>query len=111
MRTPVGTASLAISIHCARSLTSVRADNPLQTAVLNLFVSVKSRFPNLVVGAITRDSVRKALLSGITADQVRVGLHLFQVFSCSGAVPNDAVSLATLRPPDERDRGVSVCKY
>jgi transcription initiation factor TFIIH subunit 4 len=47
-----------------------RIDNPLQTAVLNLFVSVKSRFPNLVVGAITRDSVRKALLSGITADQI-----------------------------------------
>ncbi|KAI0287312.1 transcription factor Tfb2 [Russula brevipes] len=45
-------------------------DNPLQTAVLNLFVSVKSRFPNLVVGAITRESVRKALVSGITADQV-----------------------------------------
>ncbi|KAI9434257.1 transcription factor Tfb2-domain-containing protein [Lactarius indigo] len=45
-------------------------DNPLQTAVLNLFVSVKSRFPNLVVGAITRESVRKALLNGITADQI-----------------------------------------
>jgi hypothetical protein len=57
-----------------------RIDNPLQTAVLNLFVSVKSRFPNLVVGAITRDSVRKALLSGITADQVRVGRLLFQFF-------------------------------
>ncbi|KAH9973409.1 transcription factor Tfb2-domain-containing protein [Russula compacta] len=45
-------------------------DNPLQTAVLNLFVSVKSRFPNLVVGSITRESVRKALLNGITADQI-----------------------------------------
>jgi len=45
-------------------------DNPLQTAVLNLFVSVKSRFPNLVVGAITRESVRKALVNGITADQI-----------------------------------------
>ncbi|KAH9032658.1 transcription factor Tfb2-domain-containing protein [Lactarius pseudohatsudake] len=45
-------------------------DNPLQTAVLNLFVSVRSRFPNLVVGAITRESVRKALLNGITADQI-----------------------------------------
>jgi len=45
-------------------------DNPLQTAVLNLFVSVRSRFPNLVVGAITRESVRKALVNGITADQV-----------------------------------------
>ncbi|KAH9966940.1 transcription factor Tfb2-domain-containing protein [Lactifluus volemus] len=45
-------------------------DNPLQTAVLNLFVSVKSRFPNLVVGSITRESVRKALVNGITADQL-----------------------------------------
>ncbi|KAM6504070.1 transcription factor Tfb2 [Amanita muscaria] len=45
-------------------------DNPLQTAVLNLFVSLKYRFPNLVVGSITRDSVKKALLNGITADQM-----------------------------------------
>lgn len=46
------------------------ADNPLQTAVLNLFVTLKYRFPNLVVGSITRDSVKKALSNGITADQV-----------------------------------------
>ncbi|KAJ3555340.1 hypothetical protein NM688_g2633 [Phlebia brevispora] len=45
-------------------------DNPLQTAVLNLFVSLKSRFPNLVVGSITRESVKKALANGITADQI-----------------------------------------
>lgn len=45
-------------------------DNPLQTAVLNLFVTLKSRFPNLVVGAITRESVKKALANGITANQV-----------------------------------------
>ncbi|KAI0703764.1 transcription factor Tfb2-domain-containing protein [Cytidiella melzeri] len=45
-------------------------DNPLRTAVLNLFVTLKSRFPNLVVGAITRESVKKALANGITADQI-----------------------------------------
>ncbi|RPD60017.1 transcription factor Tfb2 [Lentinus tigrinus ALCF2SS1-7] len=45
-------------------------DNPLQIAVLNLFVTLKSRFPNLVVGQITRESVKKALTNGITADQV-----------------------------------------
>ncbi|KLO17254.1 transcription factor Tfb2 [Schizopora paradoxa] len=45
-------------------------DNPLQTAVLNLFVTLKSRFPNLVVGSVNRDSVRKALSDGITADQI-----------------------------------------
>ncbi|GJJ09372.1 hypothetical protein Clacol_003594 [Clathrus columnatus] len=44
-------------------------DNPLQIAVLNLFVSLKSRFPNLVVGSLSRDSVKKALSNGITADQ------------------------------------------
>jgi transcription initiation factor TFIIH subunit 4 len=50
-------------------------DNPLQTAVLNLFVSLKYRFPNLVVGSITRDSVRRALNNGISADQVRGSSH------------------------------------
>jgi len=45
-------------------------DNPLQTAVLNLFVSLKYRFPNLVVGSITRDSVKRALDNGITAEQI-----------------------------------------
>ncbi|THH17077.1 hypothetical protein EW146_g3684 [Bondarzewia mesenterica] len=40
------------------------------TAVLNLFASMKSRFPNLIIGSITRESVRKALANGITADQV-----------------------------------------
>ncbi|KAG7444726.1 transcription factor Tfb2 [Guyanagaster necrorhizus] len=45
-------------------------DNPLQIAVLNLFVSLKYRFPNLVVGSITRESVKKALTNGISADQI-----------------------------------------
>ncbi|KAJ7173953.1 transcription factor Tfb2-domain-containing protein [Mycena crocata] len=45
-------------------------DNPLQTAVLNLFVALKYRFPNLVVGSITRDSVKKALSNGISAEQI-----------------------------------------
>ncbi|VDB84710.1 unnamed protein product [Peniophora sp. CBMAI 1063] len=45
-------------------------NNPLQTAVLNLFVNMKARFPNLVVGMITRESVRRALTNGITAEQI-----------------------------------------
>jgi len=32
---------------------------------------MKYRFPNLVVGMLTRESVRKALSNGITADQVQ----------------------------------------
>ncbi|KAI7871178.1 RNA polymerase II transcription factor B subunit 2 [Spinellus fusiger] len=45
-------------------------DSPLQIAVLNLFVHLQSRFRNMVAGVINRDSVRNALLKGITADQI-----------------------------------------
>ncbi|KAG9001428.1 RNA polymerase II transcription factor B 52 kDa subunit [Tulasnella sp. JGI-2019a] len=45
-------------------------DNTLQVAILNLFVSLKGRYPDLVTGAITRESVKKALDNGINADQI-----------------------------------------
>ncbi|EGN99192.1 hypothetical protein SERLA73DRAFT_90464 [Serpula lacrymans var. lacrymans S7.3] len=45
-------------------------DKPLQTAVLNLFITMKYRFPNLVVGMLTRESVKKALSNGISAEQI-----------------------------------------
>ncbi|KAI8362599.1 RNA polymerase II transcription factor B subunit 2 [Blakeslea trispora] len=45
-------------------------DSPLQIAVLNLFVQLQSRFRNMVTGLITRDSIRNALMKGITAEQI-----------------------------------------
>lgn len=45
-------------------------DSPLQIAVLSLFCSLRARFRNMVIGMITRDSVREALANGITADQI-----------------------------------------
>jgi transcription initiation factor TFIIH subunit 4 len=45
-------------------------NSPLQIAILALFVQIKVQFPNLVVGLITRDSVRSALQKGITANQI-----------------------------------------
>ncbi|WFD34992.1 DNA-dependent ATPase protein rad54 [Malassezia cuniculi] len=44
--------------------------NLLKIAILNLFVTLKSRFPNIVVGQLTRDRVKSALKKGITADQI-----------------------------------------
>lgn len=44
--------------------------SPLQISVLNLFVSLKTRFANMVSGNITRESVRDALQKGIKADQI-----------------------------------------
>nr|XP_023021362.1 general transcription factor IIH subunit 4 [Leptinotarsa decemlineata] len=45
-------------------------DSNLQVALVGLFTELMYRFPNLVVGVITRDSVRQALRGGITADQI-----------------------------------------
>ncbi|KAJ1921272.1 RNA polymerase II transcription factor B 52 kDa subunit [Tieghemiomyces parasiticus] len=49
-------------------------DSPLQIAILNLFVSLKARFPNMVTGVVSRDSIRGALSHGITAEQIIVYL-------------------------------------
>ncbi|GMM37743.1 TFIIH/NER complex subunit [Saccharomycopsis crataegensis] len=46
------------------------ATSPLQIAILNLFVHLKSRFSNLVTGQITRESIQRALKSGIASDQI-----------------------------------------
>ncbi|RKP26752.1 transcription factor Tfb2-domain-containing protein [Syncephalis pseudoplumigaleata] len=45
-------------------------DSPLQIAVLSLFCTMRSRFQNMVCGAITRESIRSALANGITSDQI-----------------------------------------
>ncbi|CAO3620088.1 unnamed protein product [Cunninghamella echinulata] len=50
-------------------------DSPLQIAVLNLFVQLQCRFQNMVVGVISRESIRNALIKGITADQIISYLH------------------------------------
>ncbi|XP_071495916.1 general transcription factor IIH subunit 4-like [Diadema antillarum] len=42
----------------------------LQVEILGLFCSMLYRFPNLSVGALTRDSVQQAISSGITAEQI-----------------------------------------
>ncbi|EUB58424.1 General transcription factor IIH subunit 4 [Echinococcus granulosus] len=44
-------------------------DSLLKTALLSLFSKIRVRYPNLVVADITRDSVREALLRGISANQ------------------------------------------
>lgn len=45
-------------------------DSQLQVALLALFCELMYRFPNLVVGVLTRESVRQALRSGITSSQI-----------------------------------------
>ncbi|KAL5606556.1 hypothetical protein BROUX41_002959 [Berkeleyomyces rouxiae] len=44
--------------------------NPLQIAVMALFCNMRSRFVNMVSGRLSRESVRRAIAFGITADQI-----------------------------------------
>lgn len=44
--------------------------SPLQISLIALFTTLKCRFPNLVTGKITRQSIRRAIDRGITADQI-----------------------------------------
>lgn len=45
--------------------------NELEIAILNLFVDIRVRYPNLIVGKLERDTVKRAMEEGITASQVR----------------------------------------
>lgn len=51
-------------------------ESKLQISVLRLFCELQTRFANMVYALITRDSVRKALKHGITANQVLKNLFL-----------------------------------
>lgn len=44
--------------------------SPLQIAVLNLFCKLRTRFPNLVTGRLSRRSIQAAIKRGISADQI-----------------------------------------
>ncbi|KAI9828028.1 MAG: RNA polymerase II transcription factor B 52 kDa subunit [Thelocarpon impressellum] len=44
--------------------------SPLQIAVLALFTRLQSRYPNMVTGRITRESIRRAIATGITSEQI-----------------------------------------
>ncbi|KAJ3035498.1 RNA polymerase II transcription factor B 52 kDa subunit [Rhizophlyctis rosea] len=45
-------------------------DSSLQIAILDLFIDLQTRFANMVMGMITRDSIRRALANGIAAEQI-----------------------------------------
>jgi transcription initiation factor TFIIH subunit 4 len=44
--------------------------SPLQIAVLALFTKLVARYPNMVSGRVTRNSVREAISHGITSNQI-----------------------------------------
>jgi transcription initiation factor TFIIH subunit 4 len=44
--------------------------SPLQIAILSLFLELKSRFKNMVMGVLSRESVKEAFSNGITSEQI-----------------------------------------
>lgn len=45
-------------------------NSQLQIQILGLFAKLHSRFPNLVSGQLTKHSINRAILQGITSDQI-----------------------------------------
>ncbi len=92
--------------------------NPLRVAVLSLFVTIKARFPNLVVGSITRDSVKSALANGITAEQIITLPHA--PCTCADASQRSTASgyrlgsdqvVGTREEPSSAEPGVAVYRF
>ncbi|KAJ3415381.1 RNA polymerase II transcription factor B 52 kDa subunit [Chytridiales sp. JEL 0842] len=65
--------------------------SPLQIAVLSLFCSLRARFANMVVGHLTRESVREALGNGITADQIITYLSTHAHPAMTSSLPSTVV--------------------
>ncbi|KAI9669710.1 MAG: RNA polymerase II transcription factor B 52 kDa subunit [Alyxoria varia] len=61
-------------------------DSPLRISVLSLFTKLHTQYPNMVSGKITKGSVRRALATGITANQIVSYLtaHAHPVMRLSG---------------------------
>ncbi len=55
---------------CKSVLMLERIANELEIAILNLFIDILIRYPNLIVGKLERLNVKRAMEEGITADQV-----------------------------------------
>ncbi|KAI9844791.1 MAG: RNA polymerase II transcription factor B 52 kDa subunit [Thelocarpon superellum] len=68
--------------------------SPLQIAVLALFTRLSTRYPNMVSGRITRESIRRAIATGITSEQIisYLGTHAhLQMHKTSPVLPPTVV--------------------
>ncbi|KAL9058334.1 MAG: hypothetical protein Q9162_001789 [Coniocarpon cinnabarinum] len=45
-------------------------NDDLRIAILSLFTSLRTRWPNMIIGKLTKDSIQGAIRSGITAQQI-----------------------------------------
>jgi transcription initiation factor TFIIH subunit 4 len=67
--------------------------SPLQIAVLALFAQLNMRFAGMVTGRLTRDSIRRAISYGITADQIisYLAAHAHEQMARTAATMNKPV--------------------
>lgn len=81
-------------------------DSPLQIALLALFTEMQYRFPKFVLGVLTRESVRQAFKSGITAKQIVnfLAMHAHpEMINQNPIIPGTVVDQISLWE-QERDR-------
>lgn len=69
----------------------------LQIAILSLFCRLITRYPNMVTGKLTRESIRRAVAMGITSDQI-------VSYLTTHAHPQMAMKNANILPPTVVDQ-------
>ena len=81
--------------------------SPLQIAILQLFTRLSTRYPNMVAGKITRNSIRRAVALGITSEQIIafLGAHAHpQMRKAPAAGGGGGASDTTVLPPTVVDQ-------
>lgn len=79
-------------------------DSNLQVALLALFTELLYRFPNLVVGVLTRDSIRQAFRGGITAEQIISYLEQHSHPTMLSSKETSAINTKSILPPTVVDQ-------
>ncbi|KAL7071324.1 hypothetical protein ACQ4LE_009127 [Meloidogyne hapla] len=80
-------------------------NSTLQLAIISTFAEIIYRFPNVSIGLLSRDSIRRALQTGITARQIcqylRSNSHPQMQQQCSSSIPMSSTSLIPVTVTDQ----------
>lgn len=80
--------------------------SPLQISLIALFTTLKYRFPNLVTGKVTRQSIRRAVEMGITADQIisYLATHAHPQMRKYNSAKSSSTAASSVLPPTVVDQ-------
>lgn len=76
-------------------------NSPLRVAILSLFTKLSTKYPNMVAGRITKESIQRAIASGITSQQIisYLTVHAHPVMASHGKAANPSMGNNQMQQP------------